>query len=180
MRKTMIICVALLGSALAFSAVASAGKTNKTAKRLAAKQCRAEKKAGKGAFKSTYGKHAMRTCLKGEKSEIKDEIKNAAQECKAERAEDTDLFKETYGKNKNGKNAFGKCVSKKARQAVSEEVETYKNAAKECKAERESLTKPVFQEMYGNNRNKRNAFGKCVSKKVKHAEEEPPEESPEG
>ena len=40
-------------------------------------------------------------------------FKNAAKECKAERKEDPDAFKEKYGTNKNGKNAFGKCVSSK-------------------------------------------------------------------
>ncbi len=38
---------------------------------------------------------------------------NAAQECRAERDADEALFAETYGSNKNGKNAFGKCVSGK-------------------------------------------------------------------
>jgi hypothetical protein len=37
---------------------------------------------------------------------------NAAKVCKAERAEiGVDAFREKYGTNKNGKNAFGKCVS---------------------------------------------------------------------
>ena len=43
---------------------------------------------------------------------------NAAKECRAERG-DTDAtreaFREQYGTNKNGKNAFGKCVSQTAR-----------------------------------------------------------------
>jgi hypothetical protein len=41
------------------------------------------------------------------------ETKNAARECAAERATDRAAFKEEYGTNKNGKNAFGKCVSRK-------------------------------------------------------------------
>jgi len=40
-------------------------------------------------------------------------FKNAAKECKAERKADPVAFKEKYGTNKNGKNAFGKCVSSK-------------------------------------------------------------------
>jgi len=37
---------------------------------------------------------------------------NAARLCKAERAEiGVDAFREKYGNNKNGKNAFGRCVS---------------------------------------------------------------------
>lgn len=175
MRKMMIICVAVLGSALAFSAVASAGKpANKSAKKLAAAQCKAEKKADKRAFKATYGKRAMRTCKKGEKSEIKSEIRNAAQECKAERAEDKEAFKGTYGTNKNGKNAFGKCVSSKVKEATTEEVEAFKNAAQECRDLRRT-NEELFQDEYGTNKNKRNALGKCVSSMVKEAEEPPVE-----
>ena len=42
----------------------------------------------------------------------------------------------------------------------------FKNAAKECRAERDEDPE-LFQETYGTNGNKRNAFGKCVSGKVK-------------
>jgi hypothetical protein len=39
---------------------------------------------------------------------------NASRACKAERTEiGVDAFREKYGTNKNGKNAFGKCVSSK-------------------------------------------------------------------
>jgi len=39
----------------------------------------------------------------------------------------------------------------------------YKNAAKFCKAERESLGDAAFRKEYGTNRNGANAYGKCVS-----------------
>jgi hypothetical protein len=43
---------------------------------------------------------------------------NAARACKAERAEiGVDAFREKYGTGKNGKNAFGKCVSSKRKQS---------------------------------------------------------------
>ena len=41
-----------------------------------------------------------------------------------------------------------------------------KNAAKTCKAERASLGVDAFAAKYGTNPNKKNAFGKCVSKTV--------------
>ena len=41
-----------------------------------------------------------------------------------------------------------------------------KNAAKTCKAERKALGVQAFNEKYGTNANKANAFGKCVSKLV--------------
>ena len=40
----------------------------------------------------------------------------------------------------------------------------FKNAAKYCKAVRESKGVEAFQSLYGTNPNKKNAFGKCVSK----------------
>jgi len=46
--------------------------------------------------------------------------KNAAQECRAERgniAASREAFRIRYGTNKNKRNAFGKCVSKRARAA---------------------------------------------------------------
>ena len=49
------------------------------------------------------------------------------------------------------------------------------NAAKLCKAERAEIGVEAFREKYGNNKNGKNAFGKCVSSKV-HEDEEPPVE----
>jgi hypothetical protein len=43
-------------------------------------------------------------------------------------------------------------------------------ASKKCKAERASLGEKAFADKYGTNANKRNAFGKCVSK---HAKDKP-------
>ena len=40
----------------------------------------------------------------------------------------------------------------------------FKNAAKYCKAVRESKGTEQFTTLYGTNKNKKNAFGKCVSK----------------
>ena len=43
------------------------------------------------------------------------------------------------------------------------------NAAKQCASERQQMTTDVFKQTYGTNANKSNAFGKCVSSKVKHS-----------
>jgi hypothetical protein len=40
---------------------------------------------------------------------------NAAKACRSERAQDPTAFKNKYGTNANKSNAFGKCVSDKAR-----------------------------------------------------------------
>jgi hypothetical protein len=82
-----------------------------------------------------------------------------------ERAADAAAFTKKYGTNKNGKNAYGKCVSAKAREATEQETEARVNGAKTCK----KLTvedKAAFEAAYGT---KKNAFGKCVSKTAKAA-----------
>ena len=104
--------------------------------------------------------------------------RHASKECRAERGSDPatqEAFRQKYGTNENGKNAFGKCVSGKAKKAEQQEdaedlaaIEATKNAAKECDAERGDTaeSRAAFQEKYGTNKNKKNAFGKCVSGKV--------------
>ncbi len=165
LKKAITIFTAIIGAALMLASLAVAKPDHPSqARDAAAKQCAAEKKADKAAFKSLYGKHAMRTCIKGETPVAEDEFKNAAKECKAAEAADPDAFAETWG---NGKNAYGKCVSGTVKAENKEDVAEFKNAAKECKAER-SGDPTAFAEAYGD---RKNALGKCVSTKVKEAEE---------
>jgi hypothetical protein len=95
--------------------------------------------------------------------------KNAAKKCKAERTKlGAQAFKDKYGTNANRANAFGKCVSGTVKKAedeneAAEDEQAEKNAAKQCKAEREKLGVQAFKDKYGTNANKANAFGKCVS-----------------
>jgi hypothetical protein len=92
---------------------------------------------------------------------------DAQKQCRAERtAMGTQTFRDTYGTNKNKKNAFGKCVSHRTNQNKATEKTAKKNAAKECKAER-AADPAAFQTQYGTGKNKKNAFGKCVSQKAK-------------
>ena len=96
--------------------------------------------------------------------------RNASKECTAEETADPVAFTQTYGTGKNGANAHGKCVSQKAKsetsKAVDDAIEAEVNAAKACKTERR--TDPsAFAEKYASGKSKRNAFGKCVSKRAK-------------
>ena len=82
-------------------------------------------------------------------------------------------FADKYGENANGKNAFGKCVSTRAKQHKdemddddAEHAAEFRSAAKRCAAERDKVGEAKFAEKYGDNANKRNAFGKCVSKRL--------------
>jgi hypothetical protein len=109
---------------------------------------------------------------------------SAAQQCRTERsAMGLELFRLTYGSNKNKRNAFGKCVSKRshatheaikqarhdateAARIVRDQLDADVTAAKACKAERDA-DPAAFAAKYGKNKNKRNAFGKCVSAQAK-------------
>lgn len=110
---------------------------------------------------------------------------NAARDCKAERALDPAAFMDQYGTSgehsNNGthganglaKNAFGKCVSTKAKAKEKkadakdrQDATEFKNAAKQCADER-TADPDAFKTTYGTEgSNRKNAFGKCVSSKV--------------
>ena len=95
---------------------------------------------------------------------------SAQKQCRAERAAmGVQTFRDTYGTNKNKHNAFGKCVSHRTHQNAQDEKTAHKNAAKDCKAER-AADPAAFQQKYGTGKNKKNAFGKCVSQKAKAQE----------
>src|SRR3954447_267865 len=177
MRKLAILGALML---MTTPAVAS-GSTS--AKSDAQKQRREERTAmGAQTFRDTYGtnknkKNAFGKCVSHRRHQNeateKSAKKNAAKDCKAERAADPAAFQQKYGTGKNKKNAFGKCVSQKARektkQAEQSQVQAEENAAKQCKDER-AADPAAFQQKYGTNKNKKNAFGKCVSQKAKAQE----------
>ena len=130
-------------------------------------------------FRQTYGtnknrKNAFGKCVskraKATEEAAEDAKENASQACKAEEAADPAAFAEKYGTGKKKKNAHGKCVSqspaRRPRRRSTQQVEADVNAAKTCKAERKA-DPDAFKEKYGTNKNKRNAFGKCVSKTAK-------------
>ena len=138
------------------------------------------------------------------------DAKNAAKECRAEQGTTDatrDAFAQKYGTNGNDANAFGKCVSTRARDEKAErkaarkaarrackprkhgkghaygrclakkqraferkadsedrrEFQSEHNAARKCAEERDQKGTDAFGQEHGTNKNKRNAFGKCVS-----------------
>jgi hypothetical protein len=157
-------------------------KPNETEKNAAKQQCKAERgqsPATKEAFKAKY--HSFDRCARHNAAEEENENEaahdNAAKRCKAERADpgfaaahENKTFEEFYGTNENGKNAYGKCVSNKAMKQKAEmdaedheDADDFKNAARECAAERKAIGVEAFAAEHGTNGNKRNAFGKCVA-----------------
>ena len=171
--KTLSTVIAL--AALLVVPAGAVAKPDATDRHAAVKQCKAERgksKATRSAFKARY--HSFSRCVRQntaeERAERKAALANAAKECKAERGDDDfaathedKSFQEFYGTNGNGRNAYGKCVSSKARahkeaedEQDSEDATEFKNAAKECAAEVE---------------HDKNALGKCVSCKVRQHED---------
>jgi hypothetical protein len=155
-------------------------------KRAAKAECRTLRgstDATREAFRTQFRSFAacVRKTAVEEAQEEQSAHSNAAQECKTERQADAAAFAEKYGTNGNKRNAFGKCVSQKAKakehaadEQDAEDAAEFKNAAKECDAERgdTDATREAFAEKYGTNENNRNAFGKCVSSKASEGETE--------
>jgi len=144
-----------------------------------AKTCKAQRTAiGAEAFKAMYNptgtnSNAFGTCVSRAARAEQENRTEAAKQCRTEQ-EDANFaathggksFAQFYGTNKNGHNAFGKCVSAKAEASSVAEQQTTLTAAKACKAER-AADRAAFEQKYGTNGNRRNAFGKCVSSKNK-------------
>jgi hypothetical protein len=173
---TLMGVLALSAPALADDASTDPAPTTPSAQ----KQCRTERTAmGVELFRQTYGtnknkRNAFGKCVSKRTNATEDAAteakQNASQECKAEETADPAAFAAKYGTGKKGANAHGKCVSQKAKakkaEIVRDEVKADVNAAKSCKAERKADPQ-AFADKYGTNANKRNAFGKCVSKTAK-------------
>jgi hypothetical protein len=161
----------------------SGGDGSPNANAVANQACNAEKHAiGNKAFKALYGKRAQKSCREKQTSQAQSTVNNAAQQCKAEQADPNFAathggltFDQFYGTNINDQNSFGKCVSGKVQAAQAAQQTQLQNAAQECRTERgdanfaASHDGKSFEDFYGTNRNKRNAFGKCVSGKAKAA-----------
>jgi hypothetical protein len=175
-----------LAGALAVSAPALAlAEDTSPSTKSPAQQCKQQRDGaapvgiGAAAFKELYGtnknkSNAFGKCVSKKTASTEAAAKtahtNASKECDAEEALDAAAFKAKYGTGKNGNNAHGKCVSGKAKAktdaAVAATLKAEGTAAKSCKTER-SADPAAFKAKYGTNKNKSNAFGKCVSAKAK-------------
>ena len=102
---------------------------------------------------------------------------NAAKKCKQLRGTTTDsiaAFKATVrNEQEQGERLwqvrFGDGEEARGSSRAQEEAEAKENAAKKCKELRGTDAESIaaFKEKYGTNKNKANAFGKCVSKLAK-------------
>jgi len=191
MRKLIAVTSALALLAVPTGAVA---KPNAGDEANAAQECRAERgdsAATREAFRAKYGTNAngrnafgkcVSTRARDEEQEGDTAHVNASKQCKAEAEQlGAAAFAAKYGTGKKGRNAHGKCVSGNAKELEAaadaedrELIAERKSAAKTCAAERKEIGETAFAQKYGTNKNKRNAFGKCVSQtaKAQHDEDE--------
>jgi ABC-type microcin C transport system permease subunit YejB len=179
-----LITSGILVAALVAPVAASADDPTPQDFKNASKYCKdLKKRSGAENFKSMFKNHGAcvsKIAKQNAREDAKQEEtakKNASQQCRDERGTSEDsikAFNQKYGTGKNGKNAFGKCVSQHAKQNKDEadaqdqqEQKDQLNAAKQCRQERGTSAQSIkaFNDKYGTNHNKRNAFGKCVSKK---------------
>jgi hypothetical protein len=167
MRKLMLGAIVAL--ALPAAALAQEGTPSPTD--LATTACKTEKsEMGTKTFKATYAAKsvakARKACLAKNGVVAETTLRNAAQECRAEREADAEAFK-SWGTNANGKNAFGKCVSAKAKAKSEEATDDRVAAADSCR----TMKKDQAAEFTASFGDKKNAFGKCVSKTAKELED---------
>ena len=178
--KTKILIAASLAALVVPAASFGSGPTGQD-RENGARACRALRASmGLDIFRQTYGtvqsnrKNAFGRCVSMWAHAAHQSRISARAACSAEQADPNFAanhngmsFAEFYGTGPNHKNAFGKCVSSKAKASLEQQQSATKNAARSCKAERSSMEGPAFRAKYGKNANDRNAFGKCVSQLAK-------------
>jgi hypothetical protein len=174
MKTTFLTTIAL---ALVLSATALAGGTSHGTP-TASQQCRAQRTAmGARDFALLYGagpKHAnaFGRCVSKLQRAAQADQANASQACRTEQADPTfpvthggKTFADFYGRGANKTDAFGNCVSTKAKAAANARQAATLNASRTCKGER-AADPAAFKSKYGKNRDKSDAFGRCVAAHV--------------
>ncbi len=182
MKKLAIIFVALLGAMLFTSSVAVAKpRPAPGPKQTATQMCEALAGADSEGFEAVYGKPGARSCVRSERRETTGVIRGAVQACRQERGRSGrshDGFRAEHRSGRGANDAFGNCVSSGVKDVRRDERSDFKNAAKQCRAERGDTSESwaAFEEKYGIDKDDPlwmykpggNAFGKCVSSKVGH------------
>jgi hypothetical protein len=166
MRKLIVFAVvaAALAPVAALATPAPAQAASKDCSALRAK-------IGAAAFTQAFGgrSNAFGVCVSRMTRFEQSTLNSANTLCRGEQVDanfaashDGKTFVEFYGTGKKHKNAFGNCVSLKARNS-SAAGRSGMNPARACAALRTKMTAAVFRQSFGTNANHGNAFGKCVS-----------------
>jgi hypothetical protein len=165
MRK-LIICAVVVFVLAPVAALATASP-----RQAASKDCSALRaKIGDAAFTRAFGgSNAFGVCVSRLTRFEQADLSSANTLCRAEQADPSfaashggKTFAEFYGSGAKHKNAFGNCVSLKARNS-SASGRSGLNSARVCAALRARMTAGVFKQSFGTNASHSNAFGKCVS-----------------
>ncbi len=162
------ILIAVLAAIAPTAALASTSDQSS-----ASKDCTALRaKVGVTAFDQAYA--SFGACVSRFAPLEQNNTTSANTSCQAEQADANfaashggKTFAQVYGTGKSGKNAFGNCVSTKAKASSQAEQQGRLNPAQTCRAQRTSLGTATFDKTYGTNANDKNAFGKCVSATAK-------------
>lgn len=171
--RTILLAGAV--AAFALPAAAMAGQATTPNPKSPGQQCRAERTAmGEVNFKSTYGgkSNAFGVCVSRHARVQDSNTANAARRCRAEAADSNfasahggQTFAQFYGTGPNDRNAHGRCVSGKAKEATAEQQQARLKAARTCRTEQRQDA-AAFKATHGTNAARSNAFGRCVSKEA--------------
>jgi hypothetical protein len=168
MKRTLIVTFAVVVLAAPIAALANQNAAGLT-KANAARDCAALKaKMGATAFASAYA--TVGACVSSFTAVEQQNSASADQSCRTEMSDVTfsvshngKTFDEFYGTGKKA-NAFGNCVSLKARNSSTAAQQAIQNPSRTCRAARTAMGAAPFALLYGTNASHSNAFGKCVSK----------------
>jgi hypothetical protein len=157
--------VAVLAAAIA-PAAALASTSDQSS---ASKDCTAlQAKMGTAAFNQAYS--SFGACVSRFAPLEQNNATSANTACTAEQSDANfaanhggKTFDQFYGTGHSTKNAFGNCVSTKAKASSQAEQQGRLNPAQTCRAQRTAMGTATFDKTYGKNANDKNAFGKCVS-----------------
>ena len=166
--KRIILTMSLVVAVAAWAAPAAAPATSATQNASAA--CTALKaKIGATAFTQAYATFGR--CVSSLTPLEQQNLTSAQAACSAEQSDPNfaashggKSFEQFYGTGKKGKNAFGNCVSTKAKASSAAEGKARPNPSRTCRSLRSQMGATTFALTYGKNANDRNAFGKCVAK----------------
>ena len=165
MRFCVPLIAALAVLALAPQAFASVQST--ATRDAASAACKSERaQVGAATFLEEYG--SLGACIQSYRALARGAAKNAAKACKAERKKHPAGFRSKYGTGKKKRNAFGKCVSKKARGAMEETVAANVDAMTSCTDFRDE-DPDGFAEFYGE---EADALSLCVADELSPDDEE--------
>jgi len=156
MRFCGPLIVVLAALALAPSALATPQSV--AAANAATTACKAERaQVGEATFLENYG--SLGACKQSYRALAVGAAKNGAKACKAERRSHPARFRSQYGVGKKKRNAFGRCVSRKARGAMEDSVATNVDAMTACTDYRDE-DPDGFADFYGE---EADALATCVA-----------------